>query len=135
MRFLSTKVHGVLDYLMGLVLISSPWIFGFDEGGAEARIPMILGIGVILYSLLTDYELGAYRTLSMRTHLWLDGISGLFLAASPWLFAFSDTVYMPHLVLGLAEFLASVTTEKVPRHEEHRTRTHARSVRRKHSHA
>jgi hypothetical protein len=34
MRFISTKTHGVLDYLMGLFLILSPWIFGFANGGA-----------------------------------------------------------------------------------------------------
>lgn len=137
MKLFSTKIHGVMDYLMGLMLISSPWLFGFDDTDLASRVPMVLGIILILYSLMTDYELGAYKTISMRTHLWLDGISGLFLAISPWVFGFSDVVYMPHLVLGIAEFMASVTTEAVPNYEERphkEVRPHKRATRR-HSHA
>lgn len=114
MRFLSTKVHGVLDYLMGLVLVAAPWLLGFAGNGPETWIPVILGVSVILYSLITDYEMGVARGISMSTHLWLDGLSGLFLATSPWLFGFSDVVYMPHLILGIAEFLAAITTRTVP---------------------
>lgn len=114
MRFLSTKIHGVLDYVMGLVLVGAPWLFGFAAGGPETWIPVVLGISVILYSLITDYELGVTKGISMSTHLWLDGISGLFLAASPWLFNFSEIVYLPHVVLGVAEFFAAITTKTVP---------------------
>jgi hypothetical protein len=115
MRFISTKVHGAIDYLMGVFLIASPWIFGIEEVVAAKWVLIAVGASVIVYSLLTDYELGAYRTLSMNTHLWLDGIGGAFLAASPWLFGFDDIVFLPHLVLGLLEIAAALTTETVPR--------------------
>ena len=29
MRFIPTKVHGMIDYVAGLLLIVSPWLFGF----------------------------------------------------------------------------------------------------------
>jgi hypothetical protein len=115
MRFISTKVHGVLDYLMGILLIASPWLFGFDRGGAETWIPVILGAGVIMYSLITAYEYGASKIISMPTHLTLDLIGGIFLAASPWLFGFSDYVYLPHLILGIGDVGAALMTEKTPR--------------------
>jgi hypothetical protein len=67
MRFIPTKVHGVLDYLVGIILIAAPWIFGFDRGGMETWIPVILGVGALVYSVMTDYEMGLTRTLSMRT--------------------------------------------------------------------
>lgn len=56
----------------------------------------------------------------MPTHLMLDLGSGLLLAASPWLFGFADGtattdgVWVPHLVLGLVEVLASLTPQQVP---------------------
>ena len=103
MRFIPTRIHGMLDYLMGLLLIASPWIFGFDEGGAKQWLPVILGAGAIAYSLLTDYELGVVRLLPMPVHLALDLGSGLLLAVSPWLFGFNDDVWAPHLILGLLE--------------------------------
>ena len=114
MRFLPTKVHGVLDYLMGILLIASPWIFDFARGEAETWVPVILGSAVIIYSLLTDYELGLSRNISMSTHLALDLWSGILLAASPWLFGFYEYVYLPHLILGLLEVVASLVSERTP---------------------
>ncbi|MBO9684179.1 MAG: SPW repeat protein [Flavisolibacter sp.] len=114
MRFIPTKVHGVLDYLVGILLIAAPWLFDFDRGGAETWIPVILGIATLVYSIMTDYELGLTRTLSMRTHLTLDLISGILLAASPWIFGFADYVYLPHLILGIVEIGASLLTKQEP---------------------
>ncbi|MDQ3279604.1 MAG: SPW repeat protein [Bacteroidota bacterium] len=122
MRFIETKTHGYLDYIMGALLIASPWIFDFARGGAETWIPVILGIAMIGLALMTDYELGASRQISMRTHLMIDLISGALLAASPWLFGFNDYVWEPHLILGLLEIGAALTTKLHPSNE----RTHHR---------
>jgi hypothetical protein len=115
MKLISTKVHGVLDYLVSVLVIASPWLFGFTRDGAETWVPVILGISSILYSLFTNYEWGASRTLSMKTHLTLDMLSGVLLAASPWIFGFNDYVYLPHLILGVFEILAALVTENEPR--------------------
>ena len=120
MRFIPTRVHGILDYLVGALLIAAPWLFDFADGGAKQWVPVALGAGAILYSLFTDYEMGVSRQLSMRTHLLLDLMSGILLAASPWLFGFADEVYVPHLVLGLLEIGASLMTKREP---ENRTST------------
>lgn len=120
MRMIGTKTHGYMDYTMGLLLIIAPWLFGFANGGAETWVPVVLGAGAILYSLMTDYELGAVRTLSMRTHLMLDLMSGILLAASPWLFGFADVVWMPHLIFGLLEIGASLMTKTHPSNEARR---------------
>lgn len=114
MRFISTKTHGVLDYLMGVILIAAPWVLGFARQGAETWVPVVLGAGAIIYSLMTNYELGMTKIISMRTHLGLDMMSGIFLALSPWIFGFSDVVYLPHLILGIAEVGASLMTDPVP---------------------
>ena len=118
MRFIETKTHGYLDYLMGIVLIAAPWILGFDRGGAETWVPVILGASMILLSLMTDYELGASRMISMRTHLTIDLLSGALLAASPWLFGFADYVSTPHLILGIAEMGAALMTKTHPSNEK-----------------
>lgn len=117
---LSTKAHGVLDYIVGIFLIAAPWLLGFARGGAETWVPVVLGAGAIVYSLLTNYELGVFRTISMRTHLTFDFISGVFLATSPWIFGFNEYVYLPHLILGLFELGAVAITETVPAHGSHK---------------
>ena len=125
MRFIPTRVHGYLDYIVGALLIAAPWVFDFAQGGAETWIPVVLGAGAIIYSLMTDYELGASRIISMRSHLLLDFISGVLLAASPWLFGFADYVWGPHLAFGLFEMGAALMTKREPVHHptHHRTAT------------
>lgn len=112
MRFISTRTHGILDYLMGLLLIISPWIFDFADGGPAQWIPVILGFSALVYSIITDYELGLLKILSMKVHLSIDLLSGIFLAASPWIFSFADEVFLPHLILGLVEITASLMTRE-----------------------
>ena len=114
MRFIPTRVHGILDYVVGALIGISPWIFGFAAGGAETWIPVALGAGAILYSLLTNYELGLVRKIPMPAHLALDALSGVVLAASPWLFGFADQVWVPHLVFGLFEIAAASMTRPTP---------------------
>ena len=114
MNILPTRVHAILDYVMGLLLICLPWILGFDIDAPESVILIVLGIAMILYSLFTDYEYSVSRKLSMSSHLIMDIIGGILLAASPWIFDFDERVYLPHVVLGIVEVLAAVITKRVP---------------------
>jgi hypothetical protein len=116
MRIIPTKTHGILDYVMGLLLIASPWIFDFARDGAETWIPVILGVSTILYSLFTNYELGISGKISMKAHLGIDLVSGIFLAVSPWLFGFNDYVYLPHVILGVTEVIAVLLSKTQPEH-------------------
>jgi hypothetical protein len=110
MKIISRRVHGMLDYIVGLLLIFSPKLFGFDTGGMESRLPVMLGVAAIVYSLITNYELGLVKVVPFRVHLGLDVLNGLLLASSPWLFHFADRVWVPHLVLGLLELGAVMMT-------------------------
>ncbi len=110
MRFLPSRVHGIIDYLWGIALLATPWLFGFADVTAAKWLAVVFGVGAILYSLVTDYELGALRILPMTLHLGLDGLAGAFLAVSPWLFGFADRVFWPHLLFGLFSVVASLIT-------------------------
>jgi len=112
MKVISSKMHGVLDYLVGIILIMSPWIFGFADGGREMSIPIILGILSVVYSLLTRYEFGVYKVIPFKAHLMVDALSGVLLAASPWIFNFASDVYLPHLLFGLMEIIVVFLTNR-----------------------
>ena len=43
--------------------------------------------------------------ISMRIHLLLDLVSALALAFSPWIFAFADHVWAPHVIFGVLELV------------------------------
>jgi hypothetical protein len=113
MRFIPTRVHGMLDYASGLLLIVAPYLFGFADGTSAQDIPQVLGAGILLMSLITD-ELSLTKLIPMPVHLGVDAAGGLLLAASPWLFGFADRVYWPHLILGLVEIGAGLMTRTTP---------------------
>src|SRR5215208_4779146 len=114
MPLISTRTHGYMDYVVGIILIVAPYVLGFATGGPEQWVPMLLGAAAIVYSLLTRYKLGAIKLIPMRVHLGLDMASGVLLAVSPWLFGFSDRVFWPHLILGLIELGTALMTEREP---------------------
>lgn len=117
-RFLPTRVHGALDYLVGLALILAPTIFQFaDVGGTAVLIPRVLGAVLIVYSLLTRYEWGVVKLISMPYHLMIDFLAALFLALSPFLFGFSNkepNAWLPHVVVGIAVVVVVIVSKTQP---------------------
>ena len=113
MRFIPTRFHAPLDYIVGAALIAAPWIFQFSDHTAAMVVPIVLGIGLIAYSLFTNYELGLWKVAPMAVHNLIDIAAGALLAASPWLFGFADAsanVWVPHVVVGLAAIFLGLTT-------------------------
>ena len=109
-----TRVHGIIDYVVGALLILAPFLFGFADGTAAQWTPILLGVSALVYSLLTRYELSVVKAIPMPVHLGLDIASGLLLLASPWLFGFADRVWLPHVVVGIAEVGVAALTRRHP---------------------
>ena len=91
MRFVPTKLHAPLDYIVGAGLIAAPWIFQFSD--LTTVLSIVLGIGLIVYSLFTNYELG----------LWKVALGFADASANVW---------VPHLVVGLAAIFLGLTTKQ-----------------------
>jgi hypothetical protein len=115
MRFIPTKFHAPLDYIVGAALIVSPWIFSFSDTMAPTVVSIVLGTGLIAYSLTTNYELGVWKVAPMAVHNLIDIVAGAFLALSPWLFGFADdpaNVWIWFVVVGLAAIFLGLTTKQ-----------------------
>jgi hypothetical protein len=115
MRFIPSKFHAPLDYIVGVVLIAAPWIFRFSEDTAATVVSIVLGIGLIAYSLFTDYELGVWKVAPMAVHNLIDIVAGAVLALSPWLFGFADegaNAWAPFVAIGLAAIFLGLTTKQ-----------------------
>lgn len=116
-RFVPTGVHAYFDYIGGIALIAAPFLFGFiGVGGVAVILPIVLGIGLILYSLLTNYELGipGLKFIPMSLHLIFDFVASALLAASPFLFGFyhqAPNVWLPHLISGVTVILLVLVSQ------------------------
>ena len=118
---ISTRTHGIFDYVSGTTLLAVPKLFRVGDVRRSARIPQIAGAGATAYSLLTDYELGAANVLPMRAHLALDAVSGALLAASPWLFRsrkYGKRHWVPHTLVGATEVAVALATKTKPPWQE-----------------
>ncbi len=114
MRFIPTRIHALMDYLTGIVLIAAPFVFRFADNTAAQWVPMLLGAAILVMALMTDFELSLANVIPMPVHLGVDAAGGLLLLASPWLFGFADRVYLPHLLFGLFSVAASLVTRTDP---------------------
>jgi hypothetical protein len=112
MRPIPTKVHGLLDYSTGTLFLASPWLLGFSDNNAARRVAVGTGLAVLSLSALTDYEAGLKKQVPMATHLTVDTLNGVLVAASPWLLGFAKRVVWPHLAFGLLELGAGLLTQR-----------------------
>lgn len=56
MRFLTPRIHGILDYVAAIVLIVAPFLLGFFNTNLLALcVSLVLGLGLLGHSLVTDY--------------------------------------------------------------------------------
>jgi hypothetical protein len=128
-----TRVHAVMDYAVGVLLIAAPWIFQFaDESNAAKWISIIVGVVIILQSTITNYEGGFLgHAISMRMHLAMDALIGIFLVVSPWLFGFGDegaNAWLPFVAIGVGELGLAAITNPLPGERRQRAREASRAA-------
>jgi hypothetical protein len=109
MRFFPTVIHGVADYVVGLVGIASPSYFGLTSFQRFAF--SATGMPVVVYSLAKDYELGLFRHLRVRFHVLLDAVFGIAMLASPHFLHLPADANLPAYMIGLLAVVRTVTTE------------------------
>ena len=70
------NVHNVVDYVVGLALVLSPYIFGFSDVAAARNVFLAVGICWLLYSSLTNYYYSFAKIIPLGAHMALDALSG-----------------------------------------------------------
>jgi len=71
---ISTRAHGVLDYMTAGLLATLPRALGWD--GKVTHLLDAAAAGTVIYSLMTRYEMGAVKALPMKAHLAMDAVQG-----------------------------------------------------------
>lgn len=88
MKLLSPRAHGYVDYAIVALLAIAPLALGFEA--TPAVVCYMAALAHVIVSLLTDYPLGASRQIPFPVHGAIEFSFGAALAASPWVFRFSQ---------------------------------------------
>lgn len=97
--------------------ILTPFVFMFEEHEAAKWVLIYAGIVTFVASLITHDELGIAWAIPIPVHLGLDIVVGAIVIASPWLFGFADTIWLPHVILGAIKILLALGSQWHPRRE------------------
>jgi hypothetical protein len=123
MRLFTTKLHGILDCTMALMLLLSPRVYSFDT--QLTHFMAILAIAIVFYSLLTHYEWGVFPIISTRVHLLFDCLIGIGLFFLPLFINASMTQSYLLISFGiLLIFFALFTPSRSPREKKRRKKLH-----------
>jgi len=113
--FISTKFYGVLNYILALTLIASPWLFNFyNVSSAALLLPIYFGWLQLILAIFSDNETGFIKQLPMHTHLVIDVFMGFIILVSPWLWNFAPVEFWPQFLLGSLLFFLGLFTKKSP---------------------
>jgi hypothetical protein len=114
MVLIPTKIHGILDYAGGAGSLAAPRIL--RDRRASAILAMA-GMGTLVTSTLTDYELGVRRLVPMRMHLMADAGTGAILLTAAGFLRRRGARLMdcaPLVLVGTTELVAAALTDRVP---------------------
>lgn len=120
---LPLRIHNVIDYLTGALLIVAPWFFGFADVSPARALFLVSGFALLAYSLLTNYYFAVVRWIPLGAHMTLDTVLGLLLILAPALFEYrgllSEGPYVAHVAIGLG--LVGLVALTRPRTEASKT--------------
>lgn len=107
--------HGVWEYLVGVLLIASPFLLDVDGGGAKA-VAILLGVALIALAAASEGVTGLVDQVPVPAHAVVDYVVAGVLIASPFLFGFSDDGEPTalFLVLGVLHLVLSIATRYLP---------------------
>jgi hypothetical protein len=106
---ISSRLNGLLDYTVVLILFIAPWVLGFGDH-AVAPVSRALGAALLFYSLATKYELGIIRMIPLQVHLFLDLGTGGLLAAAPIHFNIGGLPGVVFVILGIGMIASALLT-------------------------
>jgi hypothetical protein len=104
-------VHGLLEYVAGVLLIAAPFVLTFDSDTATG-IAIAAGVVVLIVNASTALPTGLVKSIPVAAHVMLDYVLAILLIVSPFVFAFDDdgTATAFFLVLGIVHLLLTIAT-------------------------
>jgi hypothetical protein len=112
-------VHGIVEYLAGVVFIVAPFVLGFQSSPATA-ISIIVGVVVLVVAASTEGPSGLISQIPISAHVALDFVLAAALIVMPFAFGFSEegapTAFF--IALGVVHLLLTIATRFRPKAPE-----------------
>jgi len=117
MKFISPKLHGIIDFVVVLFLLASPMLFGMN--GFLAIFTYALGLVHLALTLLTDFNAGVVKVIPLPIHGVIELIVGIALMVLAFtLFKDSGTGKLYYSCFGAAVLLTWLFTDyKAPKNQ------------------
>lgn len=87
MKIISPRAHGVLDYLVVILFLAAPGLFGFI--GVPATVAYLLAAAHLLLTLATNFPLGVVKLIPLPVHGVVEISVAVVLLLLPWLAGFA----------------------------------------------
>src|SRR5437867_7149401 len=90
-RSIGAWSHGIIDYLMVIILVIGPAVAGF--AGRQATMSYILAAVLFALTFLTRFPLGVIKVLGLPTHGAIECVIELMLIVMLWLEGFARGIF------------------------------------------
>jgi SPW repeat len=113
---LPLRIHAAIEPLIGIVLILSPWIFGFSDANDAQVLCIVLGVIVIISGAMTDWRVSLVRVIPLRVHFMTDLLVAAVLIVAPLVLGYSSNGAATRftVIAGVLEAIAALSTRWDP---------------------
>jgi phosphoglycerol transferase MdoB-like AlkP superfamily enzyme len=101
------SAHYILDFILGLLTILLPFYSEFKGYNVETIIPILIGASVIAVTAITRSNFSIIPILHWKENLFVNFLTGAFLALSPWLYNYYGRIFLLQLMMGILIMISS----------------------------
>ncbi len=106
LRSLGAVSHGIIDYLMVIILAIGPGVAGFS--GKQAMFCYILAAVHSVMTVLTRFPLGAMKIIGFPLHGVIEALVSILLIVLPWIANFAAGVHSRNFFLAIGVLLGLI---------------------------
>lgn len=82
-------LHGILEYVLGVLFIAAPFVFVFDSGAATG-MSVAIGVLILILAAVSEGPVSLVNQLPVLVHVVMIYLLAVFLIAAPFLLDFTD---------------------------------------------
>ncbi len=106
MRLIGAWSHSIIDYLMVILMVIGPSVWGF--AGRQATLAYVLAATLFILTLLTRHPLGVMKIVRFPLHGAVELLLVLLLLILPWLANFARGVHSRNFYVGIGVLMLAV---------------------------